>query len=96
VRNLSAAASKRIKSYTDLRKSLTNIPEGWHFPCYTIFESRAEAVAYSKNPSPSSADDLCPVCRSRLLKEELKVVKRGGTSDPHWIVLCRPFESTSK
>ena len=92
MRELSDAEQKRLDSYTSKRRQEAKAGIEWYLPCFTMFESRAEAVEYTKSLLEDFLGTLCSHCRLRLINNENKIIKRGGTQDPHWIVICRDEE----
>jgi len=91
----------RITSYSDLGARAfdgtpenhdavhKNVPDGWMWFGSLIFDARSDAVSCMNMYTGHVLDCDKGSCAFRSEAPEMKVIKRGGSTDPHYLVVTR-------
>ena len=66
-----------------------NIPEGWYWNGHLVFDSRADATSFMNAYVDHIVECDEGGCHSVSEAPEIKVIKRGGSVDPHYLVVTR-------
>jgi len=74
------------ESYDSFNK---NVPEGWIWSAHLVFDVRTDATSFMNAYIDHILGCDQGVCRSVSEAPELKVIKRGGSADPHYLVVQR-------
>ena len=73
----------------------SSVPEGWFLALTRRFNTQSEAKIFIKSPTTPLPEPACAVAAAFNpfnQQFEIKAIKRGGSSDPHYLLVARPLE----
>ena len=73
----------------------SSVPKGWFLALTRRFGTQSEANSFIKSSTTPLPESACAVAASFNpfnQQFEIKSIKRGGSADPHYLLVARPLE----